>query len=73
MPGNALYLYHRTRPNRQYVERYKILHENAFDPARDVEVDAKTGLLRWSDLAWERKPDLVQRVAAYFVGRREDE
>lgn len=73
VPGDVLHLYHGSRPNRQYVERYNILHENAFDPGRDVEIDPETGLLRWSDVARTRKPDLVRRVAAYFAGRREDE
>lgn len=73
VPGDVLHLYHGSRPNRQYVERYQILHENAFDPARDVEIDAETNLLKWSESAMERKPDLVRRVAGYFEARREDE
>lgn len=71
--GDVLHLYHGSRPHRQYLERYKILHENAFDPGRDVEIDAGTGLLQWSETAQRRKPDLVRRVAAYSAGRREDE
>jgi hypothetical protein len=55
------------------VERYKILHENAFDPGRDVEIDPETRLLQWSGAARERKPDLIRRVAEYFERRREDE
>src|SRR5690606_7522211 len=72
-PGDVLHLYHGTRQNRQYVERYKILHENAYNPFRDVDIDPKTGLLQWTVAARERKPDLVSRVAEYFEQRREDE
>ncbi len=71
--GDVVHLYHGSRPNRQYVERYNILHDNGYDPVRDVEIDSKTGLLQWSEVARESKPDLVQRVAKYFVERREDE
>jgi hypothetical protein len=71
--GDVVHLYHESRPNRQYVERYKILHENAFDPARDVEIDPETGLLQWSVAARKRKPGLVGRVAEYFEGRQDDE
>ena len=71
--GDVVHIYHGTHANRQYVERYKILHENAFDPGRDLAFDGGTGLLRWSDWAFRRKPKLVPRVGAYFEGRREDE
>ena len=73
VPGDVVHLYHGTRQNRQYVERYKILHENAYDPVRDVEIDPETGLLQWSVEARTRKPDLVRRVAEYFERRLEDE
>ena len=73
VPGDVVHLYHGSRQNRQYAERYKILHENAYDPIGDVEIDPETGLLRWSGAARERKPDLVRRVAEYFEQRREDE
>jgi len=42
-----VHLYHGSRRNRRYVERYQIFHENAYDPVRDVEIDAETGLLQW--------------------------
>ena len=31
VPGDVVHLYHGTRQNRQYVERYKILHENTYE------------------------------------------
>ncbi len=73
MPGEVVHLYHGTRQKRQYVERYRIFHDHAYDPVRDVEIDPETGLLQWSAAARERKPDLVRRVAEYFARRREDE
>ncbi len=73
VPGDVVHLYHGSRPNRQYVERYKIFHENAYDPEGDLEIDSETGLLQWSAAARERKPDLIRRVAEYFEQRREDE
>ena len=73
VPGDVVHLCHGSRQNRQYVERYKILHENAYDPVHDVEIDAETGLLQWTVSARERKPDLVRRLAEYFERRREDE
>lgn len=54
VPGDVVHLYHGSRQNRQYVERYRILHENAYDPVRDVEIDPQTRLLRWSVAARER-------------------
>jgi hypothetical protein len=73
VPGDVVHLFHGSRQNRQYVERYRIFHENAYDPVGDVEIDPETGLLRWSATARKRKPDLVWRVAEYFKRRREDE
>jgi hypothetical protein len=73
VPGDVVHLYHGTRENRQYVERYQIFHDHAYDPVRDVAIDPDTGLLQWSRVAQERKPDLVRRVAEYFEERREDE
>ena len=67
-PGDVVHLYHGSRQNRQYVERYKILHENAFDPVCDVEIDPETGLLQWSEIAWEQKPELVRRGLSIFCG-----
>ena len=71
--GDVVHLYHGTRQNRQYVERYQIFHDHAYDPLRDVEIDPETGLLQWTAAARSGKPDLVERVAEYFERRREDE
>ncbi len=71
--GDVVHLYHKSRQNRQYVERYQIFHDHAYDPVCDVEVDPGSGLLQWSAAAREGKPDLVGRVAEYFERRREEE
>lgn len=73
VPGDAVHLYHGTRANRPYVERYRIFHDHAYDPARDMEIDLESGLLQWSEIAIQRKPELLRRVAEYFELRREDE
>lgn len=73
VPGDVVHLYHGSRQNRQYVERYQIFHDHAYDPVRDVAIDPETGLLQWSAATRERKPELVRRVALYFEQRREDE
>jgi hypothetical protein len=44
VPGDVVHLYHGSREDRQYVERYQIFHDNAYDPVRDVEIDPETGL-----------------------------
>lgn len=36
VPGDVVRLYHGIRQNRQYVERYNMLHENAYDPVREL-------------------------------------
>ena len=50
-----------------------MLHENAYDPVRDAEIDPEAGLLQWSAAARDPEPDLVRRVAESFERRREDE
>jgi hypothetical protein len=71
--GEAVHLYHGSRENRRYNERYSILADDHFDPGRDVEVDPQTGLLQWSAQAMEQKPNMVARVRDYFADRKEDE
>jgi hypothetical protein len=68
-----VHLYLGSRENRQYVERYRIFHDHAYDPIHDVGIDPETGLLQWSLVARERKPEMVRRVAEYFEQRCEDE
>lgn len=73
VPGTVLHLYHGTRENRRYVDRYRCLQDHAYDPAGDVEIDPQTGLLQWTDRALSEKPEMVRQVAEYFALRREDD
>jgi hypothetical protein len=73
VPGSILHLFHGTRANRKYRERWHYLTAHAFDPAQDVVMDADTGLLAWSASARRTKPDMVRLVQGYFAERKEDE
>lgn len=68
MPGDATHLYHGTRKDRQYVERWKPVINSGYDPARHVTVD-DNGLLAWTE---EAPPELVKFVRGYFASRNED-
>lgn len=69
MPGDAMHLYHGTRANRQYVDRWVPVIDAGYDPQRHVTVDAQ-GLLAWTD---EAPNALVAWVRDYFASRKEDE
>ena len=69
LPGDAMHLYHGSRRNRQYVDRWTPVIEAGFDPAEHVTVDEQ-GLLAWTDRAPRR---LVEWVSGYFASRLEDE
>lgn len=69
--GDAVHLYHGTRDRRRYSDRYQILRDGQFDPETDL-IDDPTEPLQWSDHALNRKPDMVEAVARYFVDRQED-
>lgn len=67
VPGQVRHLWHGQLATRGYQERYRILHDNQFDPVTDVTLDAQ-GCLTWNS----QKPDLHRRVAAYLTGRGQD-
>lgn len=69
--GKLRHLFHGSRSNRQYVERWTFLRDQGYDPTRHVRVD-DTGLLAWTDEARRERPDMVRWVADYFALRRED-
>jgi len=72
VPGKVTHLYHGTRQNRRYVERWTKLRDFGFDPTRHVRVD-ETGLLAWTDAALRECPEMARWVAGYFALRKEDE
>lgn len=69
LPGDAMHLFHGTRQDRKYVERWDPVIASEFDPVKHVRVGSN-GLLEWTPTA---PPDLVRFVAQYFLQRREDE
>lgn len=72
VPGAILHLYHGSRENRRYVERWTYQTDFTVDPQTDIETDAN-GLLRWTEQALAEKPEMVRRVGEYFALRREDD
>lgn len=69
LEGDVMHMYHGTRQNRLYVDRWKPLIENGFDPSIHIELDC-TGLYRWSAAA---PRELRRHVAQYFLARQEDD
>lgn len=53
--------------NMEYLTDYD------YNPKTDIEVDAETRLLRWSEDAWRYKSEMIAKVSNYFGERREDE
>lgn len=72
-PGDLIHLYHGSRANRRYLERWEYLRAGAYDPRTDLVIDPENGLLRWSGFALRRKPRMVARISTYFAQRREDD
>jgi hypothetical protein len=71
--GDVVHLYHGSRKNRRYVERFEYLIRYGFDPETDIEIDDRSGVLLWSDYAIRNKNELVETVRDYFSLRQEDE
>jgi len=67
--GDAYHLYHGSLKNRDYVGRWKRLTDYNFNPETDIEIDSN-GLWKWTDSA---HPEMIEKVAAYFAERREDD
>jgi hypothetical protein len=65
--GSCFHLWHGTRENRRYVERYRGFRAFDFDPGRDLAIDA-SGCWRWNS----DKPEMHRYVRDYFHSRRED-
>lgn len=72
VPGSIQHLFHGTRENRRYADRWTYLTEHDYEPAADVAQDA-TGLLAWTDHALRTKAPMVRKVRGYFAQRREDD
>jgi len=71
VPGAILHLYHGSRANRKYVERWRYLTDHRLDPRQDLAIDS-AGLWEWTPAALRRKPEMVRLVRGCFAGRQED-
>ena len=69
IPSPILHLWHGSLENRGYVQRRQKLAELEFAPYRDVELDNKKRLLRWSPNA---SSQLKKLASTYFQSRKED-
>ncbi len=67
LPGGAIHLYHGTRQNRNYAERWKILKEGHFSPETSIKI--VNGLWEFTDPSSR----LAELVHGYFAGRQEDD
>jgi len=68
LPGLLYHHYHGKMQNRGYGSRWKILADHRFSPAEDL-FRNDDGLVSFRG----NKPGMEADIAAYFVGRREDE
>jgi hypothetical protein len=66
VPTVIRHYFHGTKADRQYTERWKILMEHKFNPARDLTYDAEGVLV--ANISQE----FAQAIMAYFEQRRED-
>lgn len=68
VPGSCFHLWHGNPKRRGYgAARNKILIDNQFDPLTDIKT--VEGVLEWAS----DKPDLHERMKAYFSNRQEDQ
>jgi len=72
LPADVMHLYHGSSANRKYRQRWIELLGSGFDRDTDIEIDAN-GLWSWTETAIATKPHVVELLASYFAGRREDD
>lgn len=65
--GTLIHFWHGSKTNRRYVDRWKILVENSFDPEVDIFKDTR-GIYKLTG----NKPRLRDQIRAYFRQRNED-
>lgn len=68
VPFDAVHLFHGSRKDRAYRERWKPMIECDFDPKKHVTID-HNGLLAWTS---ETPPEIVTHLKSYFSSRLED-
>ena len=67
VPGTIFHHWHGAKKNRRYLDRWKILVENTYDPLKDIKRDAQ-GLYQLAG----NKIGLRDDIRAYFRQRNED-
>lgn len=67
VPGLLLHYWHGAKKNRGYVDRWKVLTNNHFDPELDLKYDPQ-GILQLTDRNWK----LRNQIQEYFRQRNED-
>jgi hypothetical protein len=67
VPGEVHHLWHGETLKRRYLNRYRILSKNHFDPRYDLELN-HYGCWEWAS----DKPALHNALASYFMSRQED-
>lgn len=72
IPGDIVHMFHGSRSRRNYLKRWLFLSDYNFNPRTDIDTDAESGLLQWSESALSNKPEMVRKVAEYFSDRQED-
>ena len=71
VPGLITHYWHGNKANRQYVDRWKILIENQYDPTVDIARDPQ-GLYRLNVHCGNRSIKLRDQIRMYFRQRNED-
>ena len=70
VPGTIAHAWHGRKANRGYSSRWRILIDNAFDPATDLKRDWQ-GLYQL-EVHDDRQIKLRDAIRAYFLSRNED-
>jgi len=65
--------WHGSRKNRGYVDRWKIIQKNNFDPYRDVHIDPQSKLLVWNHDSSNDVRLMEKEILEYFTSRYEDD
>lgn len=72
IPGTIYHLYHGTRKNKMYTERFEWLVQHNYDPNVDIFINSD-GVIEWTEHAKKHKPQLIQNIKSYFQMRKEDD
>jgi hypothetical protein len=71
VPGTITHYWHGSKKSRKYVERWKILIDNQYDPVKDISREP-SGIYRLNMNHGLRSVKLRDQIRAYFRQRNED-